>query len=222
MTFYQNWKNVPERTWHWPNFSPAEIACRGTGKLLVNEDALDRLQELRVTLGKPLIVNSAYRSPEHNTKVGGAKASKHLEGTAFDISMANHDPAAFIAAARKAGFKGIGTYPRSNFVHVDTGPARSWGEPFPARASSFAPDQAPAREHLAESRTLKGSGAAGIGAIGAAGVEVVQSALAEAQDAIMPLMPYLDGLRWIFVALALAGIAVTIYARLDDWKRGRR
>lgn len=28
----------------WPNFSPAEIACRGTGKLLVNEPALDKLQ----------------------------------------------------------------------------------------------------------------------------------------------------------------------------------
>lgn len=222
MTFYQHWRNLPATAWHWPNFSPAEIACRGTGKLLVNDDALDRLQELRVTLGKPLIVNSAYRSPEHNRKVGGAKASKHLEGTAFDISMANHDPAAFIAAARKAGFKGIGTYPRSNFIHIDTGPARSWGESFPARASSFAPDQPPAREHLAESRTLKGSGAAGIGTIGAAGAEVVQQALAETQDAIMPLLPYLDGLRWIFVALALAGIAVTIHARLDDWKRGQR
>ena len=222
MTFYQHWRNLPATAWHWPNFSPAEIACRGTGKLLVNEDALNRLQELRVTLGKPLIVNSAYRSPEHNRKVGGAKASKHLEGTAFDISMANHDPTAFIAAARKAGFKGIGTYPRSNFIHIDTGPARSWGEPFPARASSFAPDQPPAREHLAASRTLKGSGAAGIGTIGAAGVEVVQQALAEAQDAILPLLPYLDGLRWIFVALALTGIAVTIHARLDDWKRGRR
>ena len=222
MTFYQHWRNLPATAWHWPNFSPAEIACRGTGKLLVNDDALDRLQELRVTLGKPLIVNSAYRSPEHNRKVGGAKASKHLEGTAFDISMANHDPAAFIAAARKAGFKGIGTYPRSNFIHIDTGPARSWGEPFPARASSFAPDQPPAREHLADSRTLKGSGTAGIGTIGAAGVEVVQQALAEAQDAILPLLPYLDGLRWIFVALALTGIAVTIHARLDDWKRGQR
>ena len=222
MTFYQHWRNLPAKAWRWPNFSPAEIACRGTGKLLLNEDALDKLQELRVTLGKPLIVTSAYRSPEHNRKVGGAKGSKHLEGSAFDISMANHDPASFIAAARKAGFKGIGTYPRSNFVHIDTGPARSWGESFPARASSFAPDQPPAREHLAESRTLKGSGAAGIGTIGAAGVEVVQSALAEAQDAILPLLPYLDGLRWIFVALALAGIAVTIHARLDDWKRGRR
>lgn len=125
MTFYQHWRNLPATAWHWPNFSPAEIACRGTGKLLVNEDALHRLQELRVTL----IVTSAYRSPEHNRKVGGAKGSKHLEGSAFDISMANHDPASFIAAARKAGFKGIGTYPRSNFVHIDTGPARPGASP---------------------------------------------------------------------------------------------
>ena len=43
----------------WPNFSPAEIACRGTGKLLINEAALDMLQALRDRLGKPLIVRSA-------------------------------------------------------------------------------------------------------------------------------------------------------------------
>ena len=222
MTFYQHWRNVPATAWHWPNFSPAEIACRGTGKLRLNADALDRLQALRNALGKPLIVNSAYRSPEHNKRVGGAKASKHLEGIAFDISMANHDPVTFIAAARKAGFKGIGTYPRSNFVHIDTGPGRNWGDPFPARTSPFAADIPPAREHLADSRTLKASGAAGIGTVGAAGVEVAQQALAEAEGAIQPLMPYLDSLRWLFVALALGGIAVTIYARLDDWKRGRR
>jgi len=222
MTFYQHWRNVPANAWRWANFSPAEIACRGTGKLRVNADALDRLQALRTALGKPLIVTSGYRSPEHNRRVGGATASKHLEGAAFDISMANHDPAAFIAAARRAGFKGIGTYPRSGFVHVDTGPARAWGDPFPARASSFAPDQAPARENLADSRTIKGGGVAGVGTVGAAGVEVAQQALAEAQGAIQPMMPYLDSLRWVFIALALGGIAVTIYARLDDWKRGRR
>jgi hypothetical protein len=40
-----------ERVWRWPNFSPAEIACRGTGKVLVNEPALDKLQALRDRLG---------------------------------------------------------------------------------------------------------------------------------------------------------------------------
>ena len=67
------WRNVPESTWRWLNFSPAEIACRGTGKLLVDEPALDRLQALRDRLGKPLIVRSAYRSSEHNRAVGAAE-----------------------------------------------------------------------------------------------------------------------------------------------------
>ena len=75
---------------------------------------------------------------------------------------------------------------------------------------------------MAESRTLKGSGAAGVATVGAAGVEVVQQVLAETQGAVLPLVPYLDTLRWVFIAVALGGIAVAIYARLDDWKRGRR
>ena len=77
-------------------------------------------------------------------------------------------------------------------------------------------------EVLAESRTLRGAGAAGAATMGAAGVEVAQEVLAETQGAVLPLVPYLDSLRWLFIALALAGIAVTVYARLDDWRKGRR
>ena len=69
---------------------------------------------------------------------------------------------------------------------------------------------------------MRRGGAAGAATLGAAGVEVAQSVLAEAQSAILPLVPYLDTLRWVFIAVALAGIAVAIYARIDDWKRGRR
>lgn len=58
--------------------------------------------------------------------------------------------------------------------------------------------------------------------MGAAGLKVAQSVLTEAQSAILQLVPYLDTLRWVFIAVALGGIAVTIYARLDDWRRGRR
>jgi hypothetical protein len=42
------------------------------------------------------------------------------------------------------------------------------------------------------------------------------------KSGILPLVPYLDTLRWVFIAVALGGIAVTIYARIDDWKVGRR
>jgi hypothetical protein len=56
----------------------------------------------------------------------------------------------------------------------------------------------------------------------AAGVEVAQNVLAETQSAVLPLGPYLDTLRWVFIAVALAGIGLAIYARLDDWRRGQR
>jgi zinc D-Ala-D-Ala carboxypeptidase len=107
-------------------------------------------------------------------------------------------------------------------MHIDLGPARSWGEPFPIRSTPFVPEVAPAREVLADSRTLKGGGVAGIATVGSAGVEVAQDVLAETQSAILPLVPYLDTLRWVFIAVALVGIAVTIHARIDDWKRGQR
>ncbi len=219
---YRHWRDVPERAWRWQNFSPAEIACRGTGQLKLHPEAMNKLQSLRDRLGKPLIIRSAYRSPEHNRAVGGAIRSKHMDGTAFDIVMANHDPVTFEAAAREVGFLGFGFYPRSGFMHIDLGPARSWGEKFPVRELPFAPEAPTAREVLAESRTLRGAGTAGAATVGAAGIEVVQDVLTEAQGSVLPLVPYLDSLRWLFIALALAGIAVAIYARLDDWRKGMR
>src|SRR5690606_18323309 len=101
---YDSWRDFPIAQWRWPSFSPQELACRGTGRLMIVPAAMDKLQALRDRLGKPLIINSGYRSPEHNRAVGGAKGSNHMEGIAFDVSMSNHDPATFIAAAKAVGF----------------------------------------------------------------------------------------------------------------------
>jgi hypothetical protein len=64
-------------------------------------------------------------------------------------------------------------------------------------------------------------GAAGVATLGAASIEVAQNVLAHPVR-LLSLVPYLDTLRWVFIAAALGGIAVTIYARLYDWKQGRR
>lgn len=225
---FADWRDVPKNLWRWPDFSPEEIACRGDGNIQINEAALDLLQALRDRLGAPLIVHSAYRSPDYNRQVGGAKRSMHLQGAAFDISMTNHDPVDFEAAARAVGFTGFGFYPRQNFMHIDIGRARQWGDPFPPRATHsgrttrFADEPPRLRESLTESRTMKGGGAAGVATLGAAGVEVVQQAVTDTQSAIQPLIPYLDTLRWLFIAVALIGISTTIYVRWDDWRKGRR
>ena len=55
-------------------------------------------------------------------------------------------------------------------------------------------------------------GVAGVATVGAAGLEVAHEVLAATQDAVLPLVPYLDSLRWVLIAAALAGIAVAIHA----------
>lgn len=124
--FYTDWREVPTREWPWPNFSPEEIACKGSGALLADFDALCRLQGLRYLLGKPVHLNSAYRSEAHNKAVGGSPKSQHLLGRAFDIALPHHGFTRdeLTAAARAIGFTGIGQY--RSFVHVDTGPPRTW------------------------------------------------------------------------------------------------
>ena len=137
--------------------------------------------------------------------------------------MANHDPHVFEEAARGVGFEGFGFYPEPHhdFMHIDLGPPRAWGTRWPAAAPVFSPEP-PAPKPLTESRTMKGGGAAGVATVGVGGVEVIREAAAETQGALHPLIPYLDGLRWLFIAAALTGIAIAIYARWDDWRRGRR
>lgn len=144
---------VTEAEWPSRYFSPREIACRGTGLVLLDKHsiaALKMLDALREEMGHPLICNSGYRSPQHNKAVGGARGSYHMRGIAFDISMDNVDPHKFEAAARKVGFTGIGLYPpqkphgAKGFIHIDTrvalgaGPWRGaqWGE-FPDRGNRF-------------------------------------------------------------------------------------
>jgi zinc D-Ala-D-Ala carboxypeptidase len=80
-------------------------------------------------------------------------------------------------------------------MQIDLGPARQWGERFPVRPTAFAAEISLAREAMADSRTMKGGGAAGVATGGAAGVEVAQNVLVETQTAILPLVPCFDTLR---------------------------
>ena len=125
--------------------------------------------------------------------------------------MAHRDLVVFEAAARDIGFLGFGFYPRSAFIHVGLGPGEAVGQARTVRNQ----DAAGARGYRPEPHREGRRGAAGVATLGAAGVEVAQSVLAETQTAILPVVPYLDTLRWVFIAVALGGIAVTIYARLD-------
>ena len=132
---YLAWDMVPPSVWTWKNFTPRELACKGTGQVRLQRAAVDALQAVRNKIGKPLRIASAYRSAEHNTRVKGSPTSRHMVGDAFDVVMDGHDPVEFEKAAREAGFRGFGYYPESSppFMHIDMGPARKWGNPFPKK-----------------------------------------------------------------------------------------
>ncbi|MEG1737724.1 MAG: D-Ala-D-Ala carboxypeptidase family metallohydrolase [Odoribacter sp.] len=46
------------------------------------------LDPVREAIGRPILINSGYRSPEHNRRVGGSPTSDHLRGLAADIRIA--------------------------------------------------------------------------------------------------------------------------------------
>lgn len=129
MKIYSHWSKFPMNEWRWSSFKPSELRSKSHKKLAIDERSMDKLQELRDLLNRPLYITSAYRSPEHNKKVNGAKNSLHMKAKAFDIQMWNQDTDEFVRLAKKVGFKGFGYYPNSRkpFIHIDTGRARSWG-----------------------------------------------------------------------------------------------
>jgi uncharacterized protein YcbK (DUF882 family) len=130
---YPSASDVADCDWDWPNFTPHEMRCKGSGKVGVCWDSMDKLQALRHDLDEPMIITSAYRSPAHNKSQGGARRSQHLKGKAFDVQMHGHDPVVFEAKARAAGFTSIGYYVDDGFMHIDTRKSgKTWGEPFPA------------------------------------------------------------------------------------------
>ena len=95
---------------------------------------LDLLVALRSRLGTeaPYEVISGYRSPVTNAMLharseGVALHSMHVEGRAIDINVPGRSLRILHLAALSLRGGGVGYYPRSNFVHVDTGRVRQWG-----------------------------------------------------------------------------------------------
>lgn len=108
------------------NFKIKEFACKdGSDKILIDVSFVQtHLQDIRTHFGKPVNVNSGYRSPAYNVKVGGAKNSYHMQGRAFDISIKGVTPAEIARYAASIGVPGIIQY--NTFVHVDSRDTKYW------------------------------------------------------------------------------------------------
>lgn len=109
-----------------PNFKIKEFACQdGSDTIVLHTDfVVDKLQKIRSHFNKPITINSAYRNPTHNRKVGGASSSYHVKGRAFDIVVKDISPNEVAKYAQSIGIKGIIRY--SWGVHVDSRGSKYW------------------------------------------------------------------------------------------------
>lgn len=81
---------------------------------------------------EPYLLLSGYRSPKTNAMLrarsrGVAKNSRHMVGEAADLRLGSRSVNQMYRAAVACRGGGVGRYSRSNFVHMDCGPVRSWG-----------------------------------------------------------------------------------------------
>jgi uncharacterized protein YcbK (DUF882 family) len=105
-----------------------------TGEVTGMDPALlDYLSEVARVTGSDgrFQVISGYRSPATNAMLrsrgnGVAKRSLHMDGRAIDVRLDGVPLKRLRSAAMSVRRGGVGYYPRSNFVHLDTGAFRSW------------------------------------------------------------------------------------------------
>ena len=99
----------------------------------IDKNLLDLLYLLQQSVDKAgaYHVISGYRSPKTNAKLrqqsnGVAKRSLHMQGKAIDVRLPGVELQYLRKAALNLRVGGVGYYPKSNFIHLDTGRPRFW------------------------------------------------------------------------------------------------
>ncbi len=143
LSFYNIHTGESLRTTYWAegDYIPDSLAeidkilrdFRSGTETVMDPKVLDILFAVRTKLEstKPFQIISGYRSPQTNAMLrknttGVAKKSLHMQGKAIDLNLPGTDLAILRKAALSERAGGVGYYPASNFVHVDSGRVRHW------------------------------------------------------------------------------------------------
>lgn len=110
------------------------LRCHYTGEVAaIDVRVLDHVNLVQQKLGgdREIHIISGFRSPEYNAMLvrsgrRAAKNSLHVQGQAIDLQIPGIHPKMVRQAALELGYGGVGYYPRSKFVHLDSGPFRHW------------------------------------------------------------------------------------------------
>ena len=104
-------------------FSEDEMRCQcGCGKYGMDKDFMTKLNYLREVYGKPLIVSSGYRCPDHPIEARKQSPGAHATGKAADLAVSGADAHKLLYLALEFGFSGVGVQQKGSgrFIHVDT------------------------------------------------------------------------------------------------------
>jgi uncharacterized protein YcbK (DUF882 family) len=110
------------------------LRCHYTGEVgAIDVRVLEHINLVQKKLGidREIRIISGFRSPEYNALLvrsgrRAAKNSLHMQGQAVDLQIAGVHHKTVRQAALELGYGGVGYYPRSKFVHLDSGPFRTW------------------------------------------------------------------------------------------------
>lgn len=108
----------------WRNDETIKIDPRNVDIMAASHRLLD--------VSEPYMLLSGYRSPATNAMLrsrsrGVAKNSLHMVGEAADLRLKSRSVGQMARAAQTCHGGGVGFYSKSNFVHMDCGPVRTWG-----------------------------------------------------------------------------------------------
>ena len=109
----------------YPNFTKEEFDCKETGENEMRIEMLEKLQELRTRLGRPMVPTSGYRSPRHSIEARKPSPGYHAKGIAVDIGCNSQDAYDIVRLAFLVGFTGIRISQKNGlprFVHLDLRP----------------------------------------------------------------------------------------------------
>ena len=103
-------------------FSEKEFICSHTGKVAMDQNFLDRLNELRGLYGKSLRVTSGFRDVTHPIEARKQTPGAHTTGQAADLAVRGADAYKLLEIALSLKFSGIGVAQKGSgrFIHLDT------------------------------------------------------------------------------------------------------
>jgi uncharacterized protein YcbK (DUF882 family) len=120
-------------SWTSKYFSYDEMKCKcGCNQAPMDQQLMTTLDSIREAMGKPLIISSGYRCPNHPIEAKKSKPGAHATGKAADLAVEREDAYKVLMAALFMDIKRIGVQQKGSgrFIHLDTAGAED-GFPTP-------------------------------------------------------------------------------------------